>query len=74
MVEVTLTQKQPMPFRLTAEIGIRIGSTDALRIERIDFREARQTFTWPLTTAPESVVFDPNVTLLAEFKPLARQQ
>ena len=74
MVEVTLTQKQPTPFRLTAEIGIRIGSTDALRVERIDFREARQTFTWPLTTAPESVVFDPNVTLLAEFKPLGRVQ
>jgi hypothetical protein len=43
-------------------------------IERIDLREARQTFTWPLSTAPESIVFDPNVTLLAEFKPLARQQ
>jgi hypothetical protein len=67
-------QKQPAPFRLTAEIGIRMRSADALRVERIDWRDAHQTFTWPVTTAPESVVFDPNVTLLAEYKPLARQQ
>ena len=64
-LEVTLAQKQAAePFRLNVEIGIRSASDEMPRIERVELSDARKTYSWPLAAAPQSVVLDPQTTLL----------
>ena len=63
-LDVEQTQDGP-PFRMPIELGIEIEGEPA-RLERIEIRARRQSFTVPLDSEPRSVVLDPRTFVLMD--------
>jgi aminopeptidase N len=64
-VEMELVQTQPgPPYRLDLEVGIWAGEGGAPRIEVIHMDAARQTFRFPVSGEPTSVLLDPDAWAL----------
>jgi aminopeptidase N len=71
-VTLRQTQTDSTFFHMPLELGIYADAGDdaAPRIERLTIDEPEETFTFPLNTAPEKVVLDPNswVLMTSDFK------
>ncbi|MGH9313292.1 MAG: M1 family metallopeptidase [Vicinamibacterales bacterium] len=66
-IDVELSQAQTgEPYRLPIEIGVVMQGGDLPRVERVELRERRATFTIAADAEPASVVIDPNTWLLHE--------
>ncbi len=71
LVTLEQTQDEPSVFRTKLDVGIRVEGTDRLRVETLDVRRRKQTFTLTLDAPPVSVDLDPGTWLLmeADFHP-----
>lgn len=67
-VVVHLRQLQAAPYDLFVDIGIVAPGSDTPRVETVDLDERSATFRLPAAGAPERVVLDPGVDLLAEMR------
>jgi len=68
VVELTQTQGGD-PYRLPLEIGVTPDSGNGpMRIEKIDFTQAKQRFEIASDRAPRDVVLDPNTWMLMDAK------
>jgi aminopeptidase N len=66
-LEVTLSEAQAAePYRVNLEVGISAKAGELPAVKTIALSARQGTFTFPLDTAPASVVLDPNTTLLMD--------
>jgi aminopeptidase N len=63
-VEGSITQTQAKPFTFKLEMEARNADCKGLEIKTIELSKAKETFTWPLDKAPNSVILDPGTKLL----------
>jgi hypothetical protein len=64
-LEVEQAQAAP-PFRMPIEVGIEVAGEPYRRVETIEVRGRKQSFTLPLETEPRAVVLDPRRLVLMD--------
>jgi len=66
-LRLDLEQRQPgPPFRMPIEVAIATPGSPEPRIERIELREPRQSFSIPVESEPSSVTLDPRELVLMD--------
>ncbi|MBP6705276.1 MAG: M1 family peptidase, partial [Vicinamibacteria bacterium] len=66
-LRLEVEQRQPgAPMRMPIEIAIAVKGAPAARIQHIEVKSARETFSLPLDQEPLSVSFDPRTFVLME--------
>ena len=67
MVRLEVEQTQPSaPFRMPIELGLEVSGEPERRLERVEVRGRKQSFTIPLDAEPLSVVLDPRSFVLMD--------
>jgi aminopeptidase N len=64
-VDLAQTQRGD-PYRVPLQLGVTTAAGQPPRIERVEMKDKRATFTIPVAAEPADVTFDPDTWLLAE--------
>ena len=74
-IRIDLAQTQPGdPYRVQVQLGVAAAAGQPVRIERIEMKDKRMSFTIPAAAEPADVAFDPDTWLLAGSVTFGRRQ